>query len=70
VNSDEERGFSGFVQAAFGQRRKQMRRVLRGVANLDADAADAVLAQLGIDPTLRPESLTPEQFAAVYRATR
>lgn len=70
VTSDEERGFSVFVQAVFGQRRKQMRRVLRGVANLDADGADAVLSQLGLDPTLRPESLTPEQFAAVYRATR
>lgn len=70
VTAEEEKGFSVFVQAAFGQRRKQMRRVLRGIANLDADAADAVLSKAGIDPTLRPESLTPEQFAAVYRATR
>lgn len=70
VHPDEERGFSAFVQAAFGQRRKQMRRVLRGLTDLDPDAADTVLAQVGVDPTIRPESLTPEQFAAVYRATR
>ena len=70
VRADEEKPFSEFVLAVFGQRRKQMRRVLRGIASLDAEGSDRVLAHLGIDPTLRPESLTPEQFAAVFRATR
>lgn len=70
VEAEEEKSFSEFVLAAFGQRRKQMRRVLRGIAALDAEGAERVLAQLGIDPTLRPETLTPAQFAAVFRATR
>ena len=70
VHAEEEKPFSEFVQAAFGQRRKQIRRVLRGIAALDVAGAERVLSQLGIDPTLRPESLTPEQLAAVFRATR
>jgi 16S rRNA (adenine1518-N6/adenine1519-N6)-dimethyltransferase len=70
VGAEEEKAFSEFVQAAFGQRRKQLRRVLRGIASLDAEGSDRVLASLGIDSTLRPESLTPAQFAAVFRATR
>ena len=70
VTAEEEASFSTFVQAVFGMRRKQMQRVLRAVRDLGAEAAAALLERLGIDPALRPESLTPEQFAAVFRATR
>ena len=70
VAADEEAAFSSFVQAIFGMRRKQMQRVLRSVRSLEADVAMQTLEKLGIDPTLRPESLSPEQFAAVFRATR
>lgn len=70
VAVDEEAAFSAFVQAMFGMRRKQIQRVLRAVRNLEADAAKETLEKLGVDPTLRPESLRPEQFAAVFRATR
>ena len=69
VTADEDASFSTFVQAVFGMRRKQMQRVLRAVRDLGAEAAAALLDRLGIDPALRPESLTPEQFAAVFRAT-
>ena len=69
VTADEEASFSAFVQSVFGMRRKQIQRVLRAVRNLDAAAVTTALERLGIDPTLRPESLTAEQFAAVYRAT-
>lgn len=70
VTADEEAPFSTFVQAVFGMRRKQMQRVIRAVRNIDAGAAKEMLEKLGIDPSLRPESLTPAQFAAVFRATR
>ena len=66
----EEKPFSEFVQAVFGMRRKQMQRVLRSLKNLDAAGAERLLAGQGIDPALRPESLTPEQFAALFRAAR
>ena len=63
-------GFRTFVQAAFGQRRKQMVRVLRGVRNLSAEKAASFLEQTGIDPTARPEVVSPEKFAALFAAVR
>ena len=65
-----ESAFQTFVQAAFGLRRKQMRRVLRTIARLDADAAERLLVSLGIDPERRPETLAPEDFARLLRAIR
>jgi 16S rRNA (adenine1518-N6/adenine1519-N6)-dimethyltransferase len=70
VAPDEEKPFSQFVQAAFGMRRKQIQRVLRAIRSYDGDVADQKLRMLGIDPALRPESLSPEQFAGLFRATR
>ena len=68
VTPAEERPFRLLVQGAFGMRRKQMRRVLRSFYSVSADVADAVLAATGIDPEVRPETLSPEQFAALLRA--
>jgi len=50
--------------AAFGQRRKMMRRAL---GTLGGDT-EALLAAAGIDPTARAETLTIAQFAALARA--
>jgi 16S rRNA (adenine1518-N6/adenine1519-N6)-dimethyltransferase len=50
------------TKAAFGQRRKMLRRSLSAVAG----AADA-LAALGIDPARRAETLSPGDFAALAR---
>ena len=68
VAADEEAGFRAFVQQLFTMRRKQMRRVLRSVASLDAERAEAVLAASGVDPDVRPETLSPETLALVYRS--
>ena len=68
VIPDEEVRFRRFVIDAFGMRRKQMRRVVRELCSLDADAADHALAHAGIEPTARPETLTAAQFAALVRA--
>ena len=59
--------FRSFVQAAFGQRRKQMQRVLRSVRALDAERATEILERTGIDPTARPEVITPQDFARLFR---
>lgn len=67
VAPDEEQSFRRFVQDAFGMRRKQLRRVVRSLASLDAAAADAALSRLSIDPTARPETLSPAEFAALRR---
>lgn len=70
VGPDQEKPFSEFVQAAFGMRRKQTRRVLREMTSRGVDQVEGILAKVGIEPTLRPESLTPRQFAELFRATR
>lgn len=69
ITRDEEAQYRVLVQGAFGMRRKQMRRVLRSLHNLSAEAADAVLQRGGIDPEARPEALTPEQFAMLLRSS-
>jgi 16S rRNA (adenine1518-N6/adenine1519-N6)-dimethyltransferase len=48
--------------AAFGQRRKMLRQSLKPLGG------EALLEKAGIDPTLRPEDLKIEQFAALARA--
>ena len=67
ISSNEERPFRTLVQSAFGMRRKQMRRVLRSIYGIDAERADAMLAATGIDPEVRPETLTPAQFVSLLR---
>ncbi len=68
VAPDEEARFRRFVQAAFALRRKQLRRVVRTIGGLDAEAADAILNTAGVDPDARPETLTAAEFAALVRA--
>jgi 16S rRNA (adenine1518-N6/adenine1519-N6)-dimethyltransferase len=68
ITADEESPFRELVQRAFGFRRKQMRRVVRSLWSIDAEAADAVLAAARIDPVARPETLSPTDFAALLRA--
>ena len=58
-----ERRFRGVVLAAFGLRRKQLLRVVRTIASLDAPTAEAVIARAGLRPDVRPETLAPEDFA-------
>jgi len=70
VAPGEEAEFQVLVQGIFGMRRKQMRRVLRGLRNVSADAADALLARCQIAPDARPETLPPDRFAALLRALR
>jgi 16S rRNA (adenine1518-N6/adenine1519-N6)-dimethyltransferase len=66
---EEERPLRTLVQNAFGMRRKQMRRVLRSLLSLDAEAADRVLQAAQIDPEVRPETLSPQQFVTLLRAS-
>jgi 16S rRNA (adenine1518-N6/adenine1519-N6)-dimethyltransferase len=69
VQPEEEEAFRRFVRDAFGMRRKQMRRVLREVLAIDAERAGALLEAADIDPAARPETLSPEDFARLVRAT-
>ena len=51
--------FARVVSAAFSQRRKTLRNALRGVADV------AAITAAGVDPSMRPETLSPADFAAI-----
>ncbi len=62
VSVPDEATLNAVVTRAFAQRRKTVRNTLKGLL------APAAVEQAGIDPTLRPEQLTLEDFAALARA--
>lgn len=75
ITRPEQRAFQHFVQSLFSQRRKQLGTILRSLApavplNLEPPTLNPAFAALGIDPTDRPERLTPGQFVALFRAVR
>jgi 16S rRNA (adenine1518-N6/adenine1519-N6)-dimethyltransferase len=70
IDGQHEGAYRRFVQDAFGMRRKQMRRVLRSLWALSAEAAEAALLAAGVDPSARPETLSPDRFAALVVARR
>jgi 16S rRNA (adenine1518-N6/adenine1519-N6)-dimethyltransferase len=66
----EHPAFRRFVQSLFSRRRKQLANALRSVTEHDRDGARSALADLGISPTARPEQVSVEQFAALFRLLR
>lgn len=68
VTAAEQPAFRATVAALFAARRKQLLRALRTAAGLDAAAAGLLLDRLGLDPTVRPETLAPEDFVRISRA--
>jgi len=62
----DEAGLRALVRAAFQQRRKVLSNSLATLA--DRAAVLRWCAAAGIDPGVRPETLGPEQFAALQRA--
>lgn len=73
IQPEEETAFRLFVQNAFSFRRKQLGRVLRTVLNISAEKAIAIVQECGLTPDLRPEVLSPQDFArltAIIRAHR
>ncbi|HKE91714.1 MAG TPA: hypothetical protein VKB45_15375, partial [Gemmatimonadales bacterium] len=59
--------FRAFVAACFSLRRKQLRHILRSITGRTAEAVDAALASIGVEPRARPETLAPERFVALWR---
>lgn len=61
-------GLFGLVRAGFGTRRKQLRNALANGLGGTPDAAAALLHRAGIDATRRAETLSLEEWSALYRA--
>lgn len=70
VGPDEEAPYRLFVQNAFSFRRKQLGRVLRTVLSIGAAEAIALAEGCGLAPDVRPETLSPADFARLMRAIR
>ena len=62
VAPDEIAAFRRFVTACFGRRRKQLKNAVPGMSEAD-------LRELGFNPMLRPERLTPEAFVRLFRGS-
>lgn len=56
------------VKAGFGERRKTLRNSLSGGLQLDKPAAEDLLRDAGIDPGLRAQSLSLEQWHDLYKS--
>jgi len=68
LGAEEEQPFRKFVQAAFGMRRKTLLRIMRELWVPDAGKASVILASLGLEPSLRPEVVSPTDFVKLFRA--
>lgn len=64
VDVPDPEEFRTLVKAAFSQRRKTLGNSLK---QLGPDAAEAI-AEAGVDPRRRPETLSIEEFASISRA--
>ncbi|AWB89818.1 16S rRNA (adenine(1518)-N(6)/adenine(1519)-N(6))-dimethyltransferase RsmA [Salinibacterium hongtaonis] len=70
IGTEQERiDTFALVDAAFGQRRKMLRQSLSSVLGSSAAATERLEAA-GIDPTLRGEQLTVDDFLAITRAAK
>ncbi|HSM61939.1 MAG TPA: 16S rRNA (adenine(1518)-N(6)/adenine(1519)-N(6))-dimethyltransferase RsmA [Longimicrobiales bacterium] len=69
LTEPEEVRLRTLVRAAFQWRRKQLAKILRDHPGLriPPDRVAAILADVGIDPTDRPERLAPDTFIALSR---
>lgn len=66
--ADHERDtFRAVVVGLFSFRRKQLLRAIRELTGWSADHARRVLESASVDPSIRPESVSPPQFVALSR---
>ena len=68
LSVDDVAGFFRVVQAGFGQRRKQLRNALSHGLNRPVEEIVAALDRAGIDPRRRAETLSLDEWAALWRA--
>jgi 16S rRNA (adenine1518-N6/adenine1519-N6)-dimethyltransferase len=72
LSEADERALRTLTRTAFSWRRKQLQKILRAAPGygLDADAVGTLEHATGLDLSLRPEQLSPEQLIALARALR
>ncbi len=70
VEVDDREAFFGLVRAGFAAPRKQLRNALAIGLECGAPEAEAMLTEAGLEPTRRAQTLTLEEWRALYRAYR
>ncbi|MSQ40279.1 MAG: ribosomal RNA small subunit methyltransferase A [Dehalococcoidia bacterium] len=70
VEVDSVEGFFGVVRGGFSAPRKQLRNALHYGLGLSPLQSEALLLKAGVTPTRRAETLTLEEWAGLYRASR
>lgn len=63
----EPKPFFRLVKAGFGERRKTLRNSLSGGLHLEKPETEALLQAAGLDPQLRAQALTLEQWHKLYQ---
>ena len=63
VTPRDEKLFFSCIKAAFSQRRKTLANCLSGFMGLDKNRITEIIAEAGISPGARAETLTIEDFA-------
>ena len=70
VAVEDVEGFFEVVRAGFGQRRKQLKNALAHGLHRPMQEIVAAMEKAGIDPSRRAQTLSVEEWAALYRALR
>jgi len=68
VDASNRETFRRMVVGLFGFRRKQLLRGVRELTGWDVERAGERLRLAALDPTLRPEALSPEDFVRLHRS--
>ena len=68
LDDSEIDGFFQVVRAGFGQKRKQLRNSLAQGLRLPASAIDQGMSNAALDPERRAQTLSVEEWIALYRA--
>ena len=68
ISAGEETAFWSFVRAAFSQKRKMLVNNWKGL--YEAERLLKAMERAGVDPQVRAEALSLQEFAALYHALR
>ena len=66
VSVHNEELFPSFIKAVFGGRRKMLRNALLRIPSLDKEKVGKLLSDACIDPKVRAENISLEQFANIF----
>ncbi len=70
VTVSDEESFSSFIKGIFGGRRKMLYNAISQAVSIDRREGEKMLLEMGIDPRVRPENISLNEFAQIYEELR